>query len=387
MKKKLIGLIVFISLLITVLLFEYNHNYFFSKKINEIDPPDITREVNIMATGDIIYHMVTYINNFDEESGKYDFSSFYNKMKPYIDSSDIMIGNYETTSNPNRLYSGFPTFNTPPESIEYLKNIGFDVLSTANNHCIDTGVEGIISTIDIMDQNNIKHFGTYKENIDRGIIIEKNNIKIGFLGYSERFNGMDSLVSKEEKFMISPFNIEEIKKDIDILKNKGANFIIIYPHWGNEYVFEPSDFQKLMKDELLEAGADVILGSHSHVLQPTVYDEINNEKKFTIYSMGNSISNQRREWMKRDGTETGVFVNIKITKKDSEDKAVLENIDLIPTYVNRFKDDRGKFIYEVVALKDYIEGGIYRDTIDESTKKRVDDNYNNAIKILYPLGE
>lgn len=382
LKKKFIATIVVICVILTGFIYKYNLENARVKEAKE----DIKREINIMATGDIMYHKITYINNFNEEKGEYDFSSFYDKMKPYIDSSDIMVGNYETTSDPNREYSGFPCFNTPPESVKYLKEIGFDALSTANNHCVDTGENGIISTIDIMNENNIKHFGTYKENIDRGIIIEKDNIKVGFLSYSESFNGMDQLVSQENKFMISPFNLDQIKEDIEKLNEKGANFIVIYPHWGVEYAKQPSDFQKNMNDELFKLGADVVLGSHPHVLQRVEEKIIDGKKKFTIYSMGNSISNQRKEWMKRDGTETGVFVSLNISKKDSENKAVLENVSLIPTYVHRYKINN-RTVYEVIALKDLIDGGVYRDILDEGTKYKVDKHYEDAMEILYSLGD
>lgn len=186
--------------------------------------------------------------------------------------------------------------------------------------------------------------------------------------------------------MISKFNLENIKNDINNLKIQGANFIVIYPHWGVEYSSIPSEFQVFMNKELLKAGADVVLGSHPHVLQPVEYSEIDAKKKFSIYSMGNSISNQRMEWMNIEGTETGVFVKLKISKKDSENTASLEDVELIPTYVNRYKNENNKFVYEVVSLKDYIEGGIKRDSIDEYTKKKVDRNYENAMNILYSLG-
>ncbi|MBP2026022.1 CapA family protein [Peptoniphilus stercorisuis] len=385
MKKKVIVVIVFIMITFTAILYYINNNY-----LNNIDSveedKDTKREITIVATGDIIYHMPLYINTYDRESDSFDFSSFYKEMKDIIDSSDIMVGNYETTSNENRVYSGYPSFNTPKDSIKYLKDIGFDILSTANNHCLDTGVDGIISTIDAMDEYNIKHFGTYKEDINRGVILEENNIKVGFLSYSEYFNGLEKLVPEDKSFMISKFNLENIKNDINNLKIQGANFIVIYPHWGVEYSSIPSEFQVFMNKELLKAGADVVLGSHPHVLQPVEYSEIDAKKKFSIYSMGNSISNQRMEWMNIEGTETGVFVKLKISKKDSENTASLEDVELIPTYVNRYKNENNKFVYEVVSLKDYIEGGIKRDSIDEYTKKKVDRNYENAMNILYSLG-
>lgn len=378
-----------IYILICILCFFYIN---YSVKNEELDNKDnfknesITDTITILATGDIMFHMIEYINNYSKETGKYSFDTFYEKMKPYFDEADIVAGNYETTSNPQKSYSGFPCFNTPPESIEYLKNIGFDVLSTANNHCIDTGVEGIISTIDIMDKNNIKHFGTYKQKQDRGIIIEVNNIKVGFLGYSEIFNGMDFQIPEDKKYMISYFNVEQINHDVKTLKDNGADIIICYAHWGKEYSKYPDDFQKFMNHVLLNSGIDIVLGSHPHTLQRSEISGNDVNKKFTIYSMGNSISNQRRELIKKDGTESGVFVKLKITKIRGSNRAYLDRVDLIPTYVNRYREN-GKYMYEVMAYQDIIEGGKYRSNFDEKTKNKIDEYYKNALDILYSVGE
>ena len=120
MKKKVI---IFSSLILFLFVMGFTYSYH-DQNIHKENKKDIKREITITATGDIMFHLMTYMNNYDEATGKYDFSSFYEKMKPYIDDTDVMAANYESTSLPGRLYSGFPCFNTPPDSIEYLKNTG-----------------------------------------------------------------------------------------------------------------------------------------------------------------------------------------------------------------------------------------------------------------------
>ncbi|WP_138159645.1 CapA family protein [Peptoniphilus catoniae] len=350
-----------------------------SKVEEEIKEEPKTYTSKIWATGDIMYHMPLYKNNFNAEKSEYDFSNYYKKVEEYLNGADLVLGNFETTVNPNRPLSGHPMFNSPEESLKYLKASGFDILSTANNHCLDTGVEGVFTTIDAMDKAGIKHFGTYKERREP-LIVESNNIKIGFLSYAEIFNGLESLVSQDKSYAISPLKEDLILNDISEMKNLGVDYIICYPHWGIEYSRVPSENQKHFEDFLLSNGVDAILGSHPHVVQGINEREINGEKKFTIYSMGNSISNQRELWLHRKGVESGVFVELNLEK--TGDKTVLKSYNLFPTYVNRYRDERG-WQSEVILYYDLIEGGKYRDLLTEKDKDFVDKSYNETMDILY----
>ncbi len=338
-----------------------------------------THQVKIWATGDIMYHMPLYKNNFNEQRGEYDFSNYYRKVEEYLNGADLVVGNFESTVNPAKALSGHPMFNTPPESLKYLKNSGFDILSTANNHCLDTGVEGVYATIEAMDKAGLKHFGTYKD-ARKPLVIEYNNIKIGFLSYSEIFNGMDPLVDEDKKHIISPLDEELIIKDVTELKNQGADYIICYPHWGIEYSRVPSERQKYFNDFLIQNGVDAVLGSHPHVIQPFETREFEGDEKFTIYSMGNSISNQRIKWIGRKGVESGVFVELNIEK--TGDKTILKNYKLFPTYVNRYRDERGVIQSEAVLYYDLAAGGKYRDILSETDKVFVDENYKETMEVL-----
>ncbi len=344
----------------------------------EVQEPK-THEVKIWATGDIMYHMPLYKNNFNSENAEYDFSNYYRRVSEYLNGADLVIGNFESTINRNKPLRGHPMFNTPPEAVKYLKESGFDILSTANNHCLDTGVEGIYTTIDAMDNVGIKHFGTFKDTREP-LIVECNNIKIGLISYSEIFNGLDPLVGEDQKHIISPLDEELIINDITRLKNRGVDYIICYPHWGIEYSRMPSETQKYFKDFLIKNGVDSVLGSHPHVIQPFETMEFEEDEKFTIYSMGNSISNQRIKWIGRRGVESGVFVELNLEK--TGDKTKLKSYNLFPTYVNRYIDERGVIQSEVVLYYDLLENGKYRDILSEGDKVFVDENYKETMEVL-----
>ncbi|MDY2987739.1 MAG: CapA family protein [Peptoniphilus sp.] len=376
--KKLITILLSILLFSVGVLYIYSNN---NKSINLNSPKKIENEIyrtKIWATGDIMYHMPLYKYNYDATTGLYSFNTYYQKVSEYLKGADLVIGNFESTVNPNKSISGHPMFNTPPEALNYLKDFGFDALATSNNHCLDSGYEGIQTTIDSIEKANLKHFGTRREN-SKPLIITTNGIAVGLLSYSEMFNGLDGLVPKDKLYEISPLQEDLILGDIQNLKSLGADYIIAYPHWGVEYTSEPSETQKYFEKFLLDNGVDAVLGSHPHVLQRAELKD----NKFTIYSMGNSISNQRQQWIGHTGVESGVFVELNLIKQNGNTK--LENFILHPTYVNRYQDQNGKIQSEVVLYSDILNGGKYRNILDQRTQNFVDSSYNWVIKKLGSL--
>ncbi|MDU2110577.1 MAG: CapA family protein, partial [Peptoniphilus lacydonensis] len=294
-------------LLLGVFLFVFNENNFDfemnsdkshidkSNKSEELknEIKENKSEVEIFAMGDMIFHQ-PIVKNYKTENS-FDFTPIFQNISEDINEADIAIANFEGSVNSNRALSGFPLFNFPKESISSLKNVGFDVLSTANNHCLDTGIDGLAETISVINENNMKSFGTFTEDIDKGIVVEEKGIKIGLISFTDTLNGMDSLMIGKE-YSVNNFS-QDVESDIKKLKDK-SDIVIVYPHWGNEYQLVPNERQIYLKEKLQEYGADIILGSHPHVLQKYEVEEKNNKKYFTIYSMGNALSNQRVENLK-----------------------------------------------------------------------------------------
>ncbi|WP_019124384.1 CapA family protein [Peptoniphilus grossensis] len=333
-------------------------------------------EVKILAMGDMIFHQ-PIVKNY-RSNDTYDFAPIFANISADINEADLALANFEGSVNSNRKLSGFPLFNFPKETIYSLKNAGFDALSTANNHALDTGLDGIGETISHIKESGMKNFGTLTEDGDKGIIVEKNGIKIGLISFTDTLNGMDSLMRGKE-YSVNTF-AQDVKSDIQNLKDN-SDIVIVYPHWGNEYQLVPNERQIFLKEMLQDAGADIILGSHPHVLQRYEVEDKNDKKYFTIYSMGNALSNQRVENLKKSGVDTGAIIKLVIEKDNVSGETKLKSYGVYPTYVNRYYAN-GKLNYNLVKLEDLMPGGKLDGVTTEELKAKADKKYKEALKVL-----
>lgn len=383
---KNIFIITVIFILTLGLYLSYTMNFDFSNHENKIGEAkklkteeikkDDKSEVKILAMGDMIFHQPIVKNYRSNDS--YDFTPIFNNISSDINEADLAIANFEGSVNSNRKLSGFPLFNFPKETIYSLKNVGFDLLSTANNHALDTGLDGIAETISHINESGMKNFGTLAEDGDKGIIVEKNGIKIGLISFTDTLNGMDSLMRGKE-YSVNTF-AQDVKSDIQNLKDN-SDIVIVYPHWGNEYQLVPNERQIFLKEMLQESGADIILGSHPHVLQRYEVEDKNNKKYFTIFSMGNALSNQRVENLKKSGVDTGALIKLVIEKDNVSGETKLKSYGVYPTYVNRYHAN-GKLNYDLVKLEDIIPAGRLSDVTKDDLKAKAEKKYREALKVL-----
>ena len=284
------------------------------------------------VTGDIMCHNTQYA---DAKSGNtYDFSYVFEDIKKYIQTADIAVGNLETTFTGSAAgYSGYPTFNTPEALAYNLKDLGFDVLTTSNNHSLDKGYKGIESTIKFLDDADISHTGTFTSEESQNTILYKyvKGVKIAFLSYTYGTNGIPIPSGKE--YCINLIDKDLIKKHIELAKKESPDLICVSMHWGVEYRTTPTDEQKELADFLFKNCADVIIGNHSHVLEPmekrTIALEDGTTKDgFVIYSLGNFISGQVKEY-----TRDTAILNIKITKNGETGKITIDDASYVPLYM------------------------------------------------------
>ena len=383
---KNIFIITVIFILTLGLYLSYTMNFDFSNNENKLGEAKNLKteetkkedksEVKILAMGDMIFHQ-PIVKNY-RSNDTYDFTPIFANISADINEADLALANFEGSVNSNRKLSGFPLFNFPKETIYSLKNAGFDALSTANNHALDTGLEGIGETISHIRESGMKNFGTLTEDGDKGIIIEKNGIKIGLISFTDTLNGMDSLMRGKE-YSVNTF-AQDVKSDIQNLKDN-SDIVIVYPHWGNEYQLVPNERQIFLKEMLQDAGADIILGSHPHVLQRYEVEDKNDKKYFTIYSLGNALSNQRVENLKKSGVDTGVLIKLVIEKDNVSGETKLKSYGVYPTYVNRYYAN-GKLNYDLVKLEDIVPGGRLDGVTTEELKAKADKKYKEALKVL-----
>jgi len=262
-------------------------------------PDDI--KVNLVAIGDIMCHNTNIKAAYNASTKTYDFSPVFKNVSPYINKADIAIGNLETTfAGEDRGYSGYPTFNSPKELGIAIKDIGVDVLSTANNHSMDKGAKGVISTIDTLDEIGISHTGTYKSKEDQDKILVKdvNGLKIAFISFTYGTNGIQIPEGKE--YLINLIDENLILDQINLAKNENVDLIVACMHWGVEYSQKQNKEQEKLADLLFNNGVDIIIGNHAHVIEPMEKRKITlsdgTEKDvFVIYALGNFVSGQVKE--------------------------------------------------------------------------------------------
>ncbi|MDD4677943.1 MAG: CapA family protein [Tissierellia bacterium] len=351
------------------------------------DQPEQDVSVRIRATGDIMFHPSQLDGAYDYTTDTYDFENSFKAIRDIIREADISIANFEGTTAGNEIYAyqGYPLFNAPDEALDAIKNAGFDILSTANNHSLDTRKAGIIRTIEQIKARGMEPIGTFKEKPETRVLIKDvKGIKFAFLSYTEMVNGLESVLAPEDlDAMVNIIDETKMKEDIAYAKDNNADVIIAFLHWGDEYSRVQAQRQEILADMLFRSGVDIILGSHPHVIQPTQTLDYDGKTKFVAYSMGNFISNQRVETLVPYGltehvskyTEDGIIIDIEIEKKGSTKEVSIENINYIPLWVYKGVKENGTAEHVVYPIMDYIESA----ELDEDSKARMSRSYADTM--------
>jgi len=318
--------------------------------------------LKISAVGDIMVHK-PQVESALQEDGSFDFKPVFQHIKTYIQQADIAIGNLETTiSTPEKGFFGFPRFRSPKEVIEALKHTGFDVITTSNNHILDGFEFGLEHTLNTLDEYGLKHTGAARtpEERDSLLIIDKNGIKVAILAYTYGTNGMEAAIEEErlQYMVIFLHETERMLGDVKRARQQGAEVVIVCLHWGHEYHRKPDIHQEELAKKLIQAGVDIIFGSHPHVLQPIVKKTVTGEgseerEGLIVYSMGNFVSNQRKRFR-----DSGIIVNVNIVKDHDLRKVYISEVTYVPTWVHRYSAD-GKLHYRILPVGSALDIGLY----------------------------
>ena len=338
---------------------------------------------SLAAIGDVMCHNTQYMDAYNSSTDSYDFSYVFEDIQTYIQSADISIGSLETTfAGKDRGYSNYPTFNSPEQLAYDLSEMGLDVLSTAGNHALDKGFSGLSNTLDVLDDANISHSGTYRSQEDRDSVLIKDvkGVKVAILSYTYGTNGIP--VPSDKEFCVNLIDKDLIKQDIENAKSQNADVIISCMHWGIEYQTTPNDEQEDLADFLFENGVDIILGNHPHVLQPMEKRSVTladgtAEDCFVVYALGNFICDQNSE-----NTRNSIILNLDITK-NPDGKISIDKVDYVPIYMYKNSNlniRKMKLLDIEKSISDY-ENGV--DTsISSSTYNLLKDELENIKEII-----
>jgi len=338
----------------------------------------------ILAVGDVMFHTSQIRAAYRSDTQTYDFTDVFKYVKEHVESADLAIANFETVVyGGEKGVSGYPMFNSPVETIAALKNTGFDIWNTNNNHALDQGKQGLINTIDNIESYGMKKIGTYKSREEDHILIEEvNGIKIAFLSYCYGYNGLEGFLTEEERsYMVSEIDEDRIKNEILEAKARGVDLISVIIHWGNEYQRSPSEYQLELGRKMVEWGANIIFGSHPHVIQRSEIIEHEGKNNFIIYSMGNFISNQRKATMGNKYTEDGIMVKIHVEKDLNNGDTNIIDIEYLPTWVRKYEKNN-KVKFEIIPIKDFLNNDELLSDLDSIERSRIKESYETTMEVM-----
>jgi poly-gamma-glutamate capsule biosynthesis protein CapA/YwtB (metallophosphatase superfamily) len=351
----------------------------------EIEPEPYYTEAKLVAVGDIMMHAPQTKSGYDDATKTYNFDSFFTQITPFL-KGDWVIGNLETPLAGAELgYSGYPEFNAPPELADSIKLAGFNILSTTNNHSLDRREKGILLTLEALRSRDLIPVGTAASQAESEVItmVTKQDVSMAFLAYTYGTNGIP--IPEGKPYLVSLIDEARMKADIKKAHELGAELVTVSLHFGNEYQSQPSAEQESLVHMLFTAGADIILGSHPHVVQPyeivdVTTDEGIRKKGVVIYSMGNFISNQDRFLNKNKPTDVGAIFEVGIRKHYPDLSVELVSVKATPTYTNKYTID-GKLQYRVLPLE-AILAERNEELLKPTDYERIEPYYHEAVANL-----
>lgn len=357
------------------------------------------KDITVGATGCMLLHgPILNSAYYKQDSSTYDFTDIYKYIKPYYSQPDFMTCEFEG-SLAGSDYSGYPMFRAPDAFAESFKEAGVDLVMLASNHIYDGLEEGFQRTMDAFENLKLPYTGIRQKASDkRYYIADVKGIKIGYINYvyehgSDGGHGLNYInIDQPDWERINTFDIknpepfyQEMEQELENMKKDGVQFVIANMHWGEEYHLTESDYQDEIAQRLCDMGVDALIGGHPHCEQPidVLTGKDNQHNMLCVYSVGNALSNQRRNLISEmnDGhTEDGVMVTLKL-HQDKECNVTLTGVDLLPTWVYMESDSIGNTYY-ILPLDDLekIEGltGLY------GVRSLAQQSYDRTMEVLGP---
>ena len=317
----------------------------------EPTPSGETVRAKLAVAGDIVVH-----DGLNAEAkrgdGSYDYEALLGGAADCVREADYAAATLETTFADTEAYSGYPLFRSPDSLAAGLRALGFDLINTGSEHCMDSGTDGLCRTLDVLEENALAHVGTCRTQDERdaanGITFaDVNGIRIAFLSFTCAAN--EAFAEEAPPFAVNllcrdgadgqrEIDCEKLDADMAAARESGADVIAVFMHWGTENQTAPDREQRALADHLFEQGADLILGGHTHVPQPMelrqVTDRNGKEKTgYVCFSLGNLVSCQTDLY-----TNLTAVVNIELEKDLGSGETVIRSVRYVPLFMMNRRD-------------------------------------------------
>ena len=311
-----------------------------------------TDTLRLLFTGDVMGHL-PQIKSAETSPGQYNYEPCFRYIKPVLERADLAIGNLELTLPGKGPYTGYPMFRSPDALAHALKGAGFDILVTANNHANDSRGPGVTHTIETLRDLGILQTGTFRNQHDRDMLyplmVYKNGFKIALLNYTYDTNG----VPTQEPTIVNLIDTVQMERDLAEARARKPHFIIVVMHWGIEYQLQENADQRRIAQFLIRNGADLVIGSHPHVVQPirtetATLPDGSRKDVVVVYSLGNFISNQQQP-----NTDGGILFQVDLLHRKGVPRAEMGPCGYIPVWRYVQRQPNGKTAFYTLPLASY----------------------------------
>jgi len=266
-------------------------------------PPRQADEFTVVASGDVLVHpALTDQARADSATGAPDFRPLLAGVAPVVRDADLALCHLEVPlAEPDGPFAGYPGFNAPPQIADALAETGYDSCTTASNHTLDQGAEGVFRTLDALDAAGLDHIGSARSAVEAAtpLIHDVGPARVAQVSFTYGYNGLEK--PDDKPWLANTLDADAVRAAAAAAKDAGADVVIASLHWGAEYEPEPTPEQVALAEELLaDPAVDLIVGHHAHVVQP--FERIGGE--WVAYGLGNSVA---RHAEPRGTTEEGVI--------------------------------------------------------------------------------
>lgn len=351
--------------------------------------PEPPRRFSVVMSGDVLIHTGVWESAEDDAAargkGGMDFKPMFASMRPVYESADLAICHLEVPlAEPDGPFLNYPIFSAPPQVVNGLKKVGIDACTTASNHSLDTGFEGLKRTLDTLDDKQVPHAGTARTRKESKtpLMLDVAGVEVALLSYTYGTNGIP--IPSDAPWSVPLIDPDDIKRDARKARNDGAEVVIVALHHGTEYTTEPDSYQRDVVNEITRSkNIDLVYGHHAHVPQPI--DTVHGT--WVAYGLGNFIAQQST-----DVPDTYRGVTVKFTLVEQEDGGFeVRRAEFVPTMITPYSGAPMRVLDIRSALRDPSTDPALEPSLREALSSIREDVYSlgarkNGLRMMKPVG-